>query len=255
MPEATRHDIKELFELRDRSIRYERRQFVIGGKKLVAEAIASGLAIQDIFVTELFASKEADYLAGLKGLPLLTIPQEAGDRLAGTTTFPGILAVVSMPEVTTKADGRLLAALDGVNDPGNLGTMIRTAEWFGVTTLILGPGTVDPYNEKVVRSAMGSLFRSRFVQTDNLAKTLIELKAEGYRLVAAEISGGGEEVLTADPTCLLMGSESHGLSPDLSALADAVYTIPGAGTTESLNVAVSFGIILHQLSHTYGRSS
>jgi TrmH family RNA methyltransferase len=234
--------------LRERSVRYEERAFLIEGKKLIEEAIRTGLSIEGAYVSESFLGQQAEFVKGLGEISTEMIPAEYISRLSSTSTFPGILAVVRMPDAKPASSSRLIACLDGINDPGNLGTMIRTAEWFGVEQLILGPGTVDPYNEKVVRSAMGSLFRANLVQSADLVKDLQDLKQAGYVLVAAEAHGSHDASPTSEKVCLIMGSESHGITPAVSSLADRVYTIPGKSETESLNVAVSFGIILHQLS-------
>jgi len=140
--------------------------------------------------------------------------------------------------------------LDRVNDPGNLGTIIRTADWFDIHDIILSEGSVDPYNEKVVRSTMGSIFRTHMYQSEYLVETVEFLKKNGYSIAVLDLEGEDiSELPKKGKLALLFGSESHGISDQLLALADASYTISGKGNAESLNLAMSVGITLHQLTH------
>lgn len=169
--------------------------------------------------------------------------------LKSTDTFPGVLAVVAMPETPDEMIGDTVLVLDRVNDPGNLGTIIRTADWFGVQTIVLSDGSVDPYNEKVVRSTMGSIFRVSIVQSHNIAQTVDDLKKTGYSIAALDLAGTNIQKSTkVQKQVLVFGSESHGLSDELKQSVDSVYRIEGKGEAESLNLAISVGIALHELA-------
>jgi len=146
-----------------------------------------------------------------------------------------------------EADTILL--LDRVNDPGNLGTIIRTADWFGVNDIILSEESVDPYNEKVVRSTMGSIFRTHIYQSEYIVETVEFLKKNGYSIVTLDMEGRDiRDLPKKGKQAFLFGSESHGISDTLRALADESYTISGNGNAESLNLAMSVGITLYQHS-------
>ena len=145
-------------------------------------------------------------------------------------------------------DGSPIIFLDNVKDPGNLGTIIRTADWFGLKHIILSEDTVDPYNEKVVRSTMGSFFHVNILESTNSVRLLNSLRQKSYMLVSLDIKG--ELFDTLQPiakTVYLFGSESHGIRSELAALIEKRYTIPGKGKAESLNVAVAAGIVMSKL--------
>ncbi|MBI5254339.1 RNA methyltransferase, partial [Candidatus Falkowbacteria bacterium] len=173
------------------------------------------------------------------------------DKIKTTDTFPGVLAIVSQPDVMIDdlLDGTPIICLDGVKDPGNLGTIIRTADWFGVKNIILSEDAVDPYNDKVVRSTMGSIFRVNIFESEGLVRTLEDLKKRGYKMVSLEMNG--EEIRDReikDKKCVyVFGSESHGIRKELEKLTDKKYTIKGSGSAESLNVAVACGIVLSRI--------
>lgn len=135
---------------------------------------------------------------------------------------------------------------DRISDPGNLGTMLRTGEWFGITQWLIGPGTVDPYNAKVVRAAMGSLPRLTLVASVLPLEELQALRKSGMRIVASVPDSGGAVMLRQND-CLLFGSEAHGLDKEYIELSDAKYSIGRNGTTESLNVAIAFAIAAYSL--------
>lgn len=169
-------------------------------------------------------------------------------KLSDVQHAQGILAVVEMHDATVNAlrDVQRVLALDGVQDPGNVGTLIRTAAWFGIGAILAGPGTADVYNPKVVRSAMGSLWDVRLARTRDLAGALRTLDRPSY---GADLDGTPVATWTpASPSVLVMGSEAHGVSTAVRALLSETVVIPGAATrrgTESLNVAVAGGILMH----------
>lgn len=173
-------------------------------------------------------------------------------QLATTETTQGVLVVASIPRIAlgdvTLDQRALLIVLDGVQDPGNLGTLVRTADAFGVRGVIALPGTVDAWNSKVVRSAAGSLFRTPVVHTgvDAAGRWL---RSERYRVYAAE-SGGTpvDSMVPAARRALVVGNEGAGLSADARALADEHVAIPMPGHAESLNVAIAAGILLYVLT-------
>ena len=141
---------------------------------------------------------------------------------------------------------RLLLALDAVSDPGNVGTIIRTADWFGAGGVLLGRGCVEPFNEKVVRATAGSLFHIPIVDEVELLEVLAQAKATGFRVVVA--AAGGSVSLSdwrpAKRNVLVVGSEAHGVSADIRDSADVTVAIPRYGRAESLNAGVAAAILL-----------
>lgn len=141
---------------------------------------------------------------------------------------------------------RLVLALDGVADPGNLGTILRTADWFGAAGVVLSPGCVDPFNEKVVRSTVGSLFHLPVVSDIHLPDALREARSAGFAVVVADVKGAIalDDWRPPARSLLVLGSESQGVSTAVAELADVAVSIPRHGQAESLNVAVAAGILL-----------
>ncbi len=160
-----------------------------------------------------------------------------------------VLAVVRIPEIELTsfnlANSKVIA-LDDIKDPGNLGTIIRNADWFGIKSIIVSPETVDEFNPKVVQSTMGSLFRVHVYRTE-LPTLLLELKDQGAAVFSAEMSGETSSILESHggPGVLIIGSESHGVSKEVSSIADKKVSISGMGNAESLNAAVATGILLY----------
>ncbi|MBK6524194.1 MAG: RNA methyltransferase [Crocinitomicaceae bacterium] len=134
--------------------------------------------------------------------------------------------------------------MDEIKDPGNLGTILRTADWFGINTVLASENCVDLYNPKVIQASMGAVYRINYIQ-DSLQKVLPDLKKSGFKLVGAAMQG--KDLYTysyPEKLALVMGSESHGISEKTNSLLDETLTIPKFGETESLNVGVAAAIIL-----------
>jgi len=229
---------------------------LIEGRRFVTDGFQAGVKPELVLVTGEFASQregeELIRLAREAGVPVRTVTNGQLAALSETVTAQGIVAVVPLPGVTLdrlpgrRARGTLIVALDGVSDPGNVGTIIRTCAWFGADGIILGEGTAELSNPKLLRSTMGAVFRVPVVPSVDLLESARVLKGEGFRMVVADpegsdetgIFGGGGNAL------LVFGSEAHGVRPGLAAMADARYGIPKYGTGESLNVSVAVGVAL-----------
>ncbi len=241
-----------LTKLSQKKYRKEMLAFLVEGVKGVDEALSHA----DVLMLIVDGAKRDD--AGMAALVKKAestdvLVEYAGNKdivaMKHTETFPGIMAVVAMPEEPEEVNESTVIVLDRVNDPGNLGTIIRTADWFGIKTIILSEGSVDPYNEKVVRSTMGSIFRANIIQSHNIMSDIEHLKESGYSIAALDMKGSDiQQAKTEKKQVLLFGSESHGLSDQLRSLVDTTYTIPGKGQAESLNLAMSVGISLYQLT-------
>lgn len=179
-----------------------------------------------------------------------------------TQTPQGIMAVVSMPEYDLNqllnGEKTHLLILESIQDPGNLGTMVRTGEGAGVTGIIMNKTTVDLFNPKTIRSTMGSIYRVPFYVTDDLANTLKELQGKGISLYAAHLKGEhsyDEEDYTLG--CgFLIGNEGNGLSDEVANLADTYIKIPMEGQVESLNAAISATLLMYEANRQRrGKSS
>lgn len=235
--------------------------FAIEGKRIVLDAPKEALV--ELYLSE---SKAGEYESALpSGIPAFVLPDALFAQVCDTTTPQGILAVVRMPrhslaEMTEKAHP-LLLALEDVQDPGNLGTMVRTAEAAGADGMILSRGCVDLYNPKTVRSTMSAIFRVPIVTAEDFAGSLQALREKGISLYAAHLEGSVvyDSADYTQGTCFLVGNEGNGLSPEITALANRRIFIPMEGKIESLNAAMSAGILLYEAArqrrHVAGNGS
>ena len=177
-----------------------------------------------------------------------------------TITPQGILAEVEMPkhrlleenflEIAYEKTGKIkLLILEDTADPGNLGTIMRTAEAAGVTGVIMGKGTVDIFNPKVVRSTMGSIFRLPFAYVDDLKAVILRLKRDGISFYATHLMGkeSYRDISYSDKAGILIGNEARGLSDEIANLADTYVIIPMQGKVESLNAAVAAALMMYEV--------
>lgn len=171
-------------------------------------------------------------------------------QMSDTITPQGILAVVRKNECCFEKmmGGHTYIILENLQDPGNLGTIIRTAEGAGVSGVIMNHGTVDIYNSKVVRATMGAIFRVPFMYTDDLKSTIVRLKNEDIRIYAAHLDGKKyySEPDYNQPSAFVIGNEGNGLSDEISSMADELIIIPMSGKVESLNAANAATILMYE---------
>lgn len=227
--------------------RKEQDAFVIEGVKLFEEAPESE-------ILEVYVSEDLTYHSPkLDRIPKEVVKEEVFRKCTDTLTPQGILCVVqkkhySLDTIKAQESAPLFLVLETIQDPGNLGTIMRTAEGAGVTAVIMSSDTVDIYNPKTVRSTMGSIFRQPFLYTDDLKGTIGRLKASGVHCYAAHLNGKGscydEDYKGA--TAFFIGNEGNGLTDETAALADTYIKIPMGGKLESLNAAVSAAILSYE---------
>jgi len=221
------------------------RCFMVEGKKNVLEAIGAGYNFRHLLCTENFHQSNEHILSNVG--PAISIVDENTLTDLGTfQTNHDCMAVLEMPDdlVDNVTFDDHIVVLDGVGDPGNMGTIIRTLDWFGINNLVCSSGCADVYNPKVINATMGSFTRVNVVYTD--LKEFIQsspLKSFGADLEGTEIGKWD----TSEPVMLVMGSESHGLSAEVSDCLSGKVTIPKKGGAESLNVAIATGILCQQL--------
>lgn len=240
-------------KLHRRGFRRREGRFLVEGPRLILEGISSGLPfVFFLFSPESFSPSDWPEVARALGevAPAYEVPAAVLELAAGTETPQGILAVaekpVFSPEEALSSSGPLLV-LDGVGDPGNLGALVRAAEGLGAAGVILGEGTVDPYNPKVVRAAMGSLFRLPVVEV-GLESFLRKEREKGRQVLVAVPRGGRdpwELDLSGDPV-LVLGSEPRGVRPEVMSLGSGLISVPLAEPVESLNVALAGGVLLYE---------
>ncbi|MBV8244977.1 MAG: RNA methyltransferase [Candidatus Eremiobacteraeota bacterium] len=232
--------------------RRERGRFTIEGLTLLEEARRSGVALEEIYVSESALRERPELMGWDQTAGLSVVDDRSFARLSDLETPPGVLAVAPIaftPLPALLAEEGLVLLLAGISDPGNAGTLIRSAEAFGVGRIIFGAGGVEPHHPKVVRGAMGSLFRARIARAEvaEVAEVALSLGWEATGLAA-----GGTPLDRAafPPRCLLaVGQERAGLGP-WDALCTQRVGIPMASSAESLNAAVAGSIALYAASRS-----
>lgn len=250
-PGISKRRMKEIRSLTRKKYRERRNEMLVEGTRSVKSAVAAGAPLREILITEEMFEQARTFLPDSDTNVFLVTESEM-EEISTVETTQGILAVVGIerasPEVL--ASMRRLVVLDGIRDPGNAGTLIRSAAWFGVEAIVTAPGTVDLYNPKVVRAAMGGLWDVVHVAVDDLVAELSALRAREFALYAADLHGCEVDAWQPrDPSAMVFGSEAHGVSVGVSELIDEQIVIPGMprrSGTESLNVAVAAGIVLYE---------
>jgi TrmH family RNA methyltransferase len=248
--------VKAARQLAKRAFRERARSFLAEGPQAVREALGADSVLTELFVTGQGRARHPDLAAqaAAQGAPVHEVSGEVMAELAQTITPQGLLGVcrfVDQPlDAITSAAPRLVAVLANVRDPGNAGTVLRTADAAGADGVVFAAASVDPYNSKCVRSSAGSLFHLPVVAGHDLAGALGELRAAGLQVLAADGSGthlldGGDGPDLARPTAWLFGNEAWGLPEELLKLADAVVAVPIYGRAESLNLAAAAAVCLY----------
>ena len=242
--------VKEARKLSRRSVRAERRLFLVDGPK----AVEGALELRDR-VVEVFATPDAveTYAGLLAGAPVTLVDDRALASLSESVTPAGVVAVCHVLDVDLDAltsDGRSpIVVCADVRDPGNAGTIIRTADAVGAAGVVLSGNSVDPYNDKTVRATVGSLFHVGLTVDTDTPRVISRLQSAGYVVLAAD--GAGEvdlfaaDELFAGKVAWLFGNEAWGLPADLAALADHRVAIPILGRAESLNLAAAAAVCLY----------
>lgn len=234
----SKNQIKFIRSLKQKKFRDQSGFFIVEGEKVIHELLLNNWHAENIYTNSKLASQFSS---------ASIVSENDLARMTHLKTSPGCLAVVKQrtEHVVSKVTKWVLV-LDGVKDPGNLGTIIRIADWFGIEEIICSPDTVDCYNSKVIQSTMGAIFRIKLVYTD-----LVDFcnRQEEHCIIGAQMEG--ESSYTVDfpkeKGILVMGSESHGISEQLQQVLSKSVTIPSFGKSESLNVGVACGILLSEL--------
>lgn len=240
--------IKNIMNLKN-SARARRQQdcFLVEGPRMFFEVPKERLL--EVYVTEGFEKKYGDRLAGCR---YELISDAVCRHLSDTRTPQGVTALVKkqetpLEEILARDENSCLFLLENLQDPGNMGTILRTSEGAGVSGIIMNRESVDPYNPKVIRSTMGAIFRMPFVIVDDFEDVLCRLKEAGIRTFAAHLDG--EDFYRQDyrgGCAFFIGNEGNGLSENLAARADGRIRIPMKGQVESLNAAVAATVLMYE---------
>lgn len=252
-PPLSRRRRREIASLAHKKYREQLGELLVEGERSVVSALlAQAPLVEVVFAEGVRPGPALTRLLAGSGVPCYTVPADEMDRLSEVQTSQGVLGVaraVWQPIETLDAC-RTVVALDGVQDPGNAGTILRTAAWFGADAVLAGAGTVDLLHPKVVRAAMGGLWDVRLYRTAALEEVVARLRRGGFACYGADLEGVASAAWQPRvPSVLVFGSEAHGLSAGVAAALDARVRIEGADGrqgAESLNVAVAAGILLYE---------
>lgn len=227
--------------------------FLAEGWKMFDEAPEEW--VREIYISETVLDKKGEHPDSWEKLDRLgceVVSEEVMAKMSDTQTPQGILLILSCPQHSAdeilKVPNGLFLVLEDIQDPGNLGTILRTSEGAGVSGIFLSKGTADIFNPKTVRSTMGSIYRIPFIYTDDLQEIMQKLKNNGVHSFAAHLAG--QEYYTGQaftgPTAFLIGNEGKGLSEELAKQADSYVKIPMEGKLESLNAAVAAALLIYE---------
>lgn len=255
LPQITIEKSKSIRKLLQKKFREIEGKFIIEGSKIIREALASDWITESVLVTKDFFSnpsnKDLFELIEEKGVRLFQMSEKDLHAITDTVTNQGIAAIVK-EKITENLNSEILnlpnsviVAVDRISDAGNLGTIIRTCDWFKVDALLIGQESVELFNPKVIRGTMGSIFHFPIHKNVDLVRWLSDAKTFGYKVYTATMNGSPlQKQNYKSKSVFVFGSESHGVSAEIHKIADENITIPRFGNAESLNVAVACGIVI-----------
>ena len=234
----SKNQLKLIRQLGQKKYRKQFNQYLVQGEKNVLELLNSPLKVNDVFATQSFIDNNQ---SAYPHTHFIAADEEQLTKASTLVSNNAAIAIIDMPSTVLPDENSLILALDGVSDPGNLGTIIRVADWYGIKHIVASTDSADPYNPKTISATMGSFVRVSVSQVElpeylsTLNMPIYGAFLDGQSVHSTKFSGQG---------VLLMGSESHGIREQCAKLVSNKITIPAFGGAESLNVAMATGIIL-----------
>ena len=241
--------IKKLKEKKERDISNE---YMIEGIKLVQEAIQENAIIKQIVICDDCEKKDnisKNLMYEIAKYNCIYVTKNIFKYISEVQEPQGILAVIEKNNSNKDIDYTqdIIVALDDVQDPGNLGTILRTVDSIGITQILVSKGTADSYNPKVVRSTMGAIFRIKIIECDDLENTLKEIRKHKFKIVVTSLQTENSIYeINYNKKIIVIGNEANGVNKNIQQMADEKVKIPMLGKTESLNASVATGIVLYE---------
>ena len=244
--------IKHIKKLKEKKYRQKYGEYVIEGINLIKEAIQEKIDIKEVFICDGFMKAdemEKTFVYELASLNPIYVDEKIFKTITDVETPQGIMAVVSdnnkEKEINYKED--LIVVLDGIQDPGNLGTILRTIDSVGLSQVIVSKKTVDVFNPKVVRSTMGAIYRVNVIESSNLLDTFKEMKKHKFEICATSLEDSKSLYeIDLKKKVIIIGNEANGVSKEVLENVDEKIKIPMLGKTESLNASVATGVVLYE---------
>ncbi len=246
--------VKHVKKLKEKKYREEYNEFIIEGIKIIEEAIEENAKIKSIIICEDCKNQSAfpnELMYEVAKMNCIYVSEKIFLSLSDVSNPQGIMAII---EKDKKEDNKIdfspkyFLLLDNIQDPGNMGTIIRTCDSLNMKQLIISKGSSDVYNPKVVRATMGAIFRVKIVETDDLVKTIKEMKKHKIKVYATDLKAE-KSIYCVDykKSAIVIGNEANGVSKEILSEADERIKIPMLGKTESLNAGVATSIILYEM--------
>lgn len=245
--------IKHIKKLKDKKYRDIHQEFIIEGIKIIGEAIEENAKIKQIIICDDCEKTESipkEMMYEIAKYECIYVTTKVFESITGVSNPQGILAIIqkeSCEDTQIDYTQDIMVALDDIQDPGNLGTILRTVDSIGLNQILVSKGTADCYNPKVVRSTMGAIFRVKVIECDDLLKTLKEVKKHKFKVMVSSLQTENS-IYDVDyhKKVIVIGNEANGVSNAIQDIADEKIKIPMIGKTESLNASVATGIILYE---------
>jgi TrmH family RNA methyltransferase len=254
----TKAELKYYSSLLKKKYRDEQNKFLVEGEKLILEAVNSNFECVNVICSKDFSVKNPEILKSLDKITgkIEIIPAGDFQKIQATVNSPGVIgAFTKRTKILSVGDlkDNLIVALNEINDPGNVGTILRNADWFGIREILLSSDCAEIYNPKTIRASAGSIFHLDIVESNNFIESLISLKSRGYKILCADITGTNiYRFKKRDKEVVVFSNEAKGPTRDLLKLADERITVPKKGKAESLNVASASAVILSEMKRSSG---
>lgn len=244
--------IKHIRKLKDKKYRDESNEYVVEGVKLVEEAVKENAKIKQIIVCEDTTRTyeiPTHIMLEIAKYECIAVSDKIFNIITQVTNPQGIMAIIEKNAQDAQIDYSqdIIVVLDDVQDPGNLGTILRTVDSIGLNQIIVSKGTADAFNSKVVRSTMGAIFRIKIIEVENLAQAIKEMRKHHFKLMVTSLQTKNSIYdIDFNKKIIVIGNEANGVSKEIQDMADEKAKIPMLGRTESLNASVAAGVVMYE---------
>lgn len=244
--------IKHIRKLKDKKYRDESNEYVVEGVKLVEEAVKENAKIKQIIVCEDTTRTyeiPTHIMLEIAKYECISVSDKIFNIITQVTNPQGIMAIIEKNAQDAQIDYSqdIIVVLDDVQDPGNLGTILRTVDSIGLNQIIVSKGTADAFNSKVVRSTMGAIFRIKIIEVENLAQAIKKMRKHHFKLMVTSLQTKNSIYdIDFNKKIIVIGNEANGVSKEIQDMADEKAKIPMLGRTESLNASVAAGVVMYE---------
>ena len=244
--------VKHIKKLKDKKYRDENNEYIVEGVKLIEEAVNENAKIKKIIICEDTTRTyeiPTNVMLEIAKYECIYVTDKIFSSITQVTNPQGIMAIIEKNTQNQEIDYSqdIIVVLDDVQDPGNLGTILRTVDSIGLNQIIVSKETADSYNPKVVRSTMGAIFRIKIIEVEDLKQTIKEIKKHHFKLMVTSLQTENSIYdIDFNKKIIVIGNESNGVSKEIQEMADEKAIIPMLGKTESLNASVAAGIVMYE---------